>query len=105
MNPPSSAVSPDLQNQPGTCPQCGSDLRVRRGFCLNCLFVAGMDGKGHQSQSDETLDDVFGELDACDGDWRIGNYQVLEEIGRGGMGVIYRARQRHSRRIVAVKRI
>src|SRR4029077_4984834 len=29
----------------------------------------------------------------------------LDEIGRGGMGVIYRARQRHSHRIVAVKRV
>jgi serine/threonine protein kinase len=105
MNLPDSGVSPDLQNQPDTCVQCGSDLRVRRSFCLNCFFVAGVDGNGHESQSDETLDDVLDKLDVCDGDWRIGNYQVLEEIGRGGMGVIYRARQRHSRRIVAVKRI
>ena len=37
--------------------------------------------------------------------WLLGNYEILEQIGCGGMGVIYRARQRHSRRIVAVKRV
>ncbi|HEX4697330.1 MAG TPA: hypothetical protein VH254_06620 [Candidatus Udaeobacter sp.] len=33
----------------------------------------------------ETLEDVLGKIDVRDADWRLGNYQILEEIGRGGM--------------------
>ena len=34
---------------------------------------------------------------------RLGNYDMLERIGRGGMGSVYRAHQRNVDRIVAVK--
>src|SRR5690348_11615951 len=99
------SLSLHLQSESGSCTKCGSASRVGRGLCLNCLLSTGIDGNGDHLQTEETLDELLGRIHGPDADWLLGNYQILDEIGRGGMGVIYRARQRHSRRIVAVKRI
>jgi len=66
----------------------------------------------------QTLGDLLGlglldseradELDFSDlptGPWNVAGYELMEEIGRGGMGLIYRARQLQPQRIVALKRL
>ncbi len=98
-------VSIRLRKESIACPQCGSTWRIKQKICLRCLLSQGLDVDGHPPHAGETLEEVLSEIEVRDADWRLGNYQILEEIGRGGMGIIFRARQRHSRRIVAVKQI
>ncbi|HWM24925.1 MAG TPA: protein kinase [Chthoniobacterales bacterium] len=88
---------------PAQCPHCDSSSHIAGGLCVGCLLQAGLDPDDECAP--ETLASAFAEVPLPDKNWRLGNYEILEEIGRGGMGVIYRARQRHSRRIVAVKRV
>jgi serine/threonine protein kinase len=99
----SDATNPDTNRYDVIpCERCGSPARVGRGYCLSCVLQQGLEYDGENAGH---WDDVLEEVNLRGAEWRIGNYQILKEIGRGGTGVIYRARQRNSQRIVALKRI
>src|SRR6476660_8076919 len=94
---------PNATKEHAKCEKCGATMRLDTGVCVSCLLREGLDGGDEMSQT--IYETVLEEVDAPHKSWFLGNYEIFEQIGCGGMGVIYRARQRHSRRIVAVKRV
>jgi len=76
-----------------TCPKCGARLFRDQGRCDACLLALAAVG------ADE--EDVPSAREGGD----LGDYELLEVIGRGGQGRVYRARQRSLNRIVALKLI
>jgi serine/threonine protein kinase len=100
---PRSDLLPSATKDHAKCEKCGATMRLDTGICVNCLLREGLQGSDEVSQA--FYQSVLAEVDAPHKSWFLGNYEILEQIGCGGMGVIYRARQRHSRRIVAVKRV
>jgi len=89
------------------CENCGEKIfeDAPKGLCPACVLETGLGPLADEAEEKESTSPLrdSARSQAANILMDFGDYELLEEIGRGGQGVVYRARQKSLNRTVALK--
>src|ERR1041384_1265592 len=89
------------------CPRCRAEIYdpadIRKVTCRSCATTFDVDSQATIVQTSSPVPSPPGGAPAGPAPKRIGKYDIVAEISRGGMGIVYKGYQRELDRHVAIK--